>query len=95
MLLVFLFLGISHMIHDREADRQPPIQKVDLSMYHITDREAEVIDLVGQGLTNKEIAASLSLSVNTVNNHIANIFGKTGVRSRIDLLNLIHKGIWQ
>ena len=64
-------------------------------MYHITDREAEVIDLVGQGLTNKEIAASLSLSVNTVNNHIANIFGKTGVRSRIDLLNLIHKGIWQ
>lgn len=95
VLLVFLFLGISHMIHDREADRQPPAQKVDLSMYHITDREAEVIDLVGQGLTNKEIAASLSLSVNTVNNHIANIFGKTGVRSRIDLLNLIHKGIWQ
>ena len=95
VLLVFLFLGISRMIHDRDADRQPPVQKVDLSVYHITDREAEVIDLVGQGLTNKEIAAALSLSVNTVNNHIANIFGKTGVRSRIDLLNLIHKGIWQ
>ena len=42
----------------------------------------------------KEIASALSLSVNTVNNHIANIFSKTGVRSRIDLLNLIHKSLW-
>ena len=54
-----------------------------------------MIGLVGQGLTNYEIASSLVLSVNTVNNHMANIFSKTGVRSRIDLLNLIHKGIWQ
>ena len=67
----------------------------DLSQYHITEREMDVIELVGQGLTNKEIAARLSLSVNTVNNHIANIFSKTGVRSRVDLLNLIHKGFWQ
>ena len=40
-------------------------------------------------MTNKEIGDELSISVNTVNNHIANIFSKTQVRSRIDLLNIL------
>ena len=95
VLIVFLFLSVSRFIRERqdvEKDGSEP--QVDLSVYHITGRESEVIELVGRGLTNKEIASELSLSVNTVNNHIANIFSKTGVRSRIDLLNLIHKGIW-
>ena len=47
-----------------------------------------------KGLTQKEIAAELSISVNTVNNHIANIFTKTEVRSRIDLLNLLQEASW-
>lgn len=95
VLLVFLFLSISRFIRLSGGQEKPEEEeKVDLSAYHITTRESEVIELVGQGLTNKEIAQRLNLSVNTVNNHIANIFSKTGVRSRIDLLNLIHKGIW-
>ena len=57
--------------------------------YGITQREFEFILLIKRGLTNKEIASELSISVNTVNNHIANIFDKTDVRSRIDLLNLL------
>lgn len=61
----------------------------DLKMYHISEREFSVIKLVSEGLTNKEIATRLGISVNTVNNHVANIFSKTGVRSRIDLLNLL------
>lgn len=94
-ILVFLFLGTARAIKNREGSESGEEDKVDLSVYHITERESEVIGLVGQGLTNKEIAARLGLSVNTVNNHIANIFSKTGVRSRIDLLNLIHKGVWK
>lgn len=90
-ILVFLFLAVSRLAKDRRKQSAG----VDLSVYHISERESQVIGLVGQGLTNKEIAARLGLSVNTVNNHMANIFSKTGVRSRIDLLNLIHKGIWQ
>ena len=42
-----------------------------------------------EGLLNKQIAAQLGISANTVNNHVANIFSKTKVRSRIDLLNLL------
>jgi DNA-binding CsgD family transcriptional regulator len=65
----------------------------DLAPFHITEREYTVILLVSQGMTNKEIAAKLGISVNTVNNHVANIFAKTKVRSRIDLLNLL-KQLW-
>ncbi len=65
----------------------------DLVEYHITEREFAVINLISRGLTNKEIASELDISVNTVNNHVANIFAKTKVRSRIDLLNLL-KQAW-
>ena len=66
----------------------------EVSSYGITQREFEVILLIKRGLTNKEIASELSISVNTVNNHIANIFDKTDVRSRIDLLNLLQEAKW-
>ena len=58
------------------------------SRFNISQREFSVIKLIEAGMTNKEIGDELSISVNTVNNHIANIFSKTQVRSRIDLLNI-------
>lgn len=67
---------------------------LDIEKYHITDKEEEVINLIKKGLTSKEIAYSLKISQNTVNNHIQNIFQKVGVRSRIDLLNVLHQGLW-
>ncbi len=60
-----------------------------VSRFNISQRELSVIKLIEGGLTNKEIGDELSISVNTVNNHIANIFSKTQVRSRIDLLNIL------
>lgn len=57
--------------------------------FRITGREREIIEQIRQGLTSKEIADELDISVNTVNNHIANIYAKTEVRSRIDLLNVL------
>ncbi len=65
-----------------------------LTQYSITEREFSVIKLICEGLTNKEIARELSISVNTVNNHVANIFDKMGVRSRIDLLKQLQEGPW-
>ena len=66
----------------------------DYGKYHITEREFDVIKLIRKGMTNKEIGYELGISVNTVNNHIANIFQKTGVRSRIDLLNVLNEALW-
>ncbi|HEU5101786.1 MAG TPA: AAA family ATPase, partial [Roseiflexaceae bacterium] len=50
----------------------------------LTAREAEVLRLVAAGLTNKEIAAQLVLSVPTVERHIANIYGKIGASRRYE-----------
>ena len=98
VILVFLFLSISRKLSEEkeivDKEEEKNGSAVDLSLYHITDREEEIIGLICEGNTNKEIAQKLSLSVNTVSNHITNIFDKTGVRSRIDLLNLVRRGIW-
>jgi DNA-binding NarL/FixJ family response regulator len=48
----------------------------------LTDRERDVASLLASGATNRGIAAQLHLSTKTVETHIANIFGKLGVRSR-------------
>jgi DNA-binding CsgD family transcriptional regulator len=53
----------------------------------LTEREREIVQLLGQGLPNKQIADKLCISPATVKNHIYNIYQKTGVKSRIELIN--------
>jgi len=48
----------------------------------LTDRETDVLHLLGQRLFDKEIAAELHITRNTVNTHCKNIYSKLGVRSR-------------
>src|SRR5580698_9948207 len=49
----------------------------------LTQREAEILGLIAQGLTNGEIAERLFLSNHTVKTHINRIFAKTGSRDRV------------
>jgi DNA-binding CsgD family transcriptional regulator len=51
----------------------------------ITGREADVLELIARGLTNKEIAAQMFLSPRTVEKHVANLLIKTGLRRRAQL----------
>jgi ATP/maltotriose-dependent transcriptional regulator MalT len=48
----------------------------------ISNRELEVLLLIGAGLTNHEIAEQLFISVSTVKKHINHIYGKLGVKNR-------------
>lgn len=50
----------------------------------LTDREREVLQLLARGLSNKDIAQKLYLSVRTVEGHLANIYGKLQVKSRTE-----------
>ncbi|MEO1003793.1 MAG: helix-turn-helix transcriptional regulator [Cyanobacteria bacterium J06638_7] len=54
---------------------------------HLSERELEIIALVAEGHTNQEIAAQLTISKRTVDNHVSNIFTKTGSKNRVALLN--------
>ncbi|TSI03379.1 response regulator transcription factor [Lysinibacillus sp. BW-2-10] len=51
----------------------------------LTDRELDIVKLVGEGKTNKEIANSLFLSVGTVKNHITHILQQLDLRDRTQL----------
>jgi DNA-binding NarL/FixJ family response regulator len=51
----------------------------------LTPRELEVLKLIAEGHSSKEIAALLVLSVKTVERHRANILGKLGMRDRVEL----------
>ena len=53
----------------------------------LTPRELDVLRLLARGNTNRQIAALLGLSMRTVENHRANLMGKLGLVSRVELVN--------
>jgi DNA-binding NarL/FixJ family response regulator len=71
-------LGIAGSPHNAKPTRPLPDD--------LTAREAEVLALIAQGLTNRDIASSLYLSAHTVKTHINRIFAKTGAKSRAEAM---------
>jgi len=57
----------------------------------LTQREVEILGLIGRGLTNPEIAAKLFLSNHTIKTHINRIFAKTGSRDRAAAIGYAHR----
>lgn len=55
------------------------------NVHDLTQRENQLLSLVSEGLTNKEIASRLNLSEHTVKNHMHSILRKTGARTRVSL----------
>ncbi|MND45644.1 Transcriptional regulatory protein LiaR [compost metagenome] len=56
---------------------------------NITERERDVMLLVGQGKTNKQIGLDLGISHNTVRDHVSSLFKKLNVKSRTELAILL------
>jgi DNA-binding NarL/FixJ family response regulator len=52
----------------------------------VTERERQVLTLVGRGLSNGEIAAELFISVATAKAHVARLLAKLGARDRVQLV---------
>jgi len=59
----------------------------------LTDREGEVVSLLAQGLTDKEIAATLNVSEGAVKVHLSRLFEKAGVKDRFELALFGLKGL--
>jgi NarL family two-component system response regulator LiaR len=60
----------------------------------LSEREIEVLRLAAKGMSNKEIASELALSVRTVQTHLGNIFDKLGVSSRTEAVLRALKEGW-
>jgi DNA-binding CsgD family transcriptional regulator len=60
-----------------------------MSAYGLTQREQQLTRLVLQGFSTIDIADHLVISVHTVQGHLRNVFTKTGVRARRDLVTKI------
>jgi DNA-binding NarL/FixJ family response regulator len=59
--------------------------KVELADVKMTTREAEIVDLITDGLSNKEIATRLHIATDTVKSHVHNILEKLSLRSRVQV----------
>jgi LuxR family maltose regulon positive regulatory protein len=66
---------------DQTASPEPQPPRPDI-VEPLSERELEVLELVAQGLTNREISSRLFLSLNTVKAHTRNIYGKLGAHNR-------------
>ncbi len=73
--------------------RQSPLGKSELPEPP-TDREREALTLLAQGLSNKEIAQRLYISVRTVEGHLASVYDKLGVHSRTEAALYVVRQGW-
>lgn len=62
-----------------------------VSASSLTVREKEVVQMIGRGLKNKEIANRLFIKESTVRHHLSAIFGKLGVADRLNLVIYAHR----
>ena len=73
----------------------PPVSRLGMAKStDFTERELEILRLLAEGLTDKEIAEAFYLSVTTVRYHVNNLISKTGLGSRTELaVNAVRNGI--
>jgi DNA-binding NarL/FixJ family response regulator len=66
-----------YLQRERSGDRQPAAL--------LTPREEQVTKLIAEGMSSKEIATALQISVKTVESHRTNVLQKLGLRDRLEL----------
>jgi DNA-binding NarL/FixJ family response regulator len=78
------------ILRPREAEAAEPFadHSVEPLVEHLTQREIEVLQLLSEGLGNKEIATRLNISEHTAKFHVASIMGKLGAMSRTEAVTL-------
>jgi two-component system nitrate/nitrite response regulator NarL len=79
-----LFRRVAQLAATRSAE-------VAAEMPHLTSREFEIVDLIAEGLSNKEIALRLYIELPTVKNHVHNILRKLRVGRRQDAVAIVRR----
>ena len=78
---------VANFIHSvSHNDASQPVDPTEQAILELTDREMDVIKLIGRGYKNQQIAEQLCLSESTIRHHLTSIYHKLGVASRLELL---------
>jgi DNA-binding CsgD family transcriptional regulator/tetratricopeptide (TPR) repeat protein len=91
------FAALGARVYVERCDRElktgrPTPRGAEADAQGLTEQERTVATLVATGLTNKEVAASMLLSVKTVQFHLTRVYAKLGVRSRSELAARFSRG---
>jgi len=78
------------MLGDARPDRKPAAPALPAGI-DLTERELEVLRLIGTGATNREIADTLVVSEGTVKNHVSSILSRLGLRDRTQAALYAHE----
>ncbi len=91
-LVPLVWLAIILRQHGSEVFSPVPASRFEawVRQFRITPREQQIVQLICDGKSNKEISALLHISLQTVKDHNHNIFNKTGVKSRSQLIFLVN-----
>ncbi|MFD2794177.1 response regulator [Promicromonospora vindobonensis] len=84
-------LGVLRQPEEAAGARSRPAVEAPDGLVLLTPREREVLELVGTGLSNAEIAASLYLGEATVKTHVSNVLSKLHLRDRVQAVVLAHR----
>jgi DNA-binding CsgD family transcriptional regulator len=85
MYLRFFARWVAFQVGTQQTAKAPGTVRLEPTA-DVSPREADIVRLVARGLSNKEIADALSISPNTVKNHLYSIFSKVKVQSRVQLV---------
>ena len=89
--IVYTHLIIKHFTHIPLERLQLTISQDFITKHNISSRETEILSLILQGKSNKQIGDKLFISQSTVKTHISNLFNKCRVKSRYALITLLSK----
>ncbi|MGI5325542.1 response regulator [Actinomadura nitritigenes] len=83
--------SVTKKLIEEFAARPEPARRPPRPVDGVTEREREVLTLVGRGLSNQEIAAELVISVATAKAHVARLLAKLGARDRVQLVIIAYE----
>jgi DNA-binding NarL/FixJ family response regulator len=82
---------VANLLAERSRVRGQNLDPEVARITGLTEREREVIALIGQGLKNRQIGDRLSISETTVVHHLTSIFAKLGVANRLELVTFAYR----
>jgi two-component system, NarL family, response regulator NreC len=85
---MYIHPGVTRLLM-KDLSRQARTEKSEVEP--LTARELEVMGYIVRGFTNRQIAETLSISIRTVEGHRASLFGKLGVKNRVELIEYAEK----